>query len=96
MYEGIGGFGRFVSRFHFGDLSDWKTRKSLQVSANEVKSAVDTGGGVTRDHPSAGVTAEYVDGHTGQCFVSLPTVTDPVREEDGPLSSRYVTERTIP
>lgn len=46
QYEEVGGLGRIVGQFHFGDLPDWKMRKSLRLYADEVKPEVDKIGDV--------------------------------------------------
>lgn len=46
QYEAVGGLGRIVGQFHFGDLPDWKTRKNLKLYAEEVKPRVDDIGDV--------------------------------------------------
>ncbi|WP_254544709.1 LLM class flavin-dependent oxidoreductase [Halomarina pelagica] len=46
QYDVVDGFGRIVGQFHFGDLPDWKMRKSLKLYAEEVKPEVDEIGDV--------------------------------------------------
>ncbi|MEY7851763.1 LLM class flavin-dependent oxidoreductase [Natrarchaeobius sp. A-rgal3] len=46
MYEAVGGFGRLVGHFHFGDLPHELAMKNLELYAEEVKPEVDKIGDV--------------------------------------------------
>lgn len=46
QYERVGGFGRLVGQFHFGDLPDDKARKNLEMFADEVKPEIEGVGDV--------------------------------------------------
>lgn len=46
QYEEVGGFGRIIGQFHFGDMPNWKVKKNLELYYDEVKPAVDKIGDV--------------------------------------------------
>jgi len=46
QYETVGGLGRLVGLFQFGDMPNWKARKNLELYADEVKPEVDKIGDV--------------------------------------------------